>query len=182
MHVPVLKGLVSYDGTSSTASGRRKIMGFLQTDISHPTPLTNLLDPYISQAKRDRWAKEVERMNDILHEHEIVWGDAKADNFLVDDVENLWIIDFGGSYTRGWVDPELKETEEGDDMGTEKTINALKDPEAITYDPGDDEQRSSAERQDRKPGQKRKANGGAENGVEESGPRKHQRSSISKKK
>ena len=147
-------------------------MGFLQTDISNPKPLTNLLDSTIPQAKRDGWAKEAERINDILHEHEIVWGDAKADNFMVDDKDNLWIIDFGGSYTEGWVESELKETEEGDDMGVEKTINALKDPELNTYDPDDHEQWSSAKKPNRQSGQKRKKNGATREGVGESDPRK----------
>lgn len=67
-------------------------------------------------------------MNKLLHENNIIWGDAKADNFMVDEDDRLWIIDFGGSYTEGWVDPELSETVEGDDMGVEKIVNALHDP------------------------------------------------------
>lgn len=179
IHVPVLEGIVSYDDTPPTASGRRKIMGFLQSEITNPTPLTNLLDPTISQPKREKWAKEVERINDILHEHKIVWGDAKADNFLVDEKDNIWIIDFGGSYTEGWIDPEFKETEEGDDMGVEKTINALQDPEANTYDPDNEEEQCSVKEQTYKTGQKRKANS-AQPDVENIGSKKRQRSSAAK--
>ncbi|KAH9827963.1 PHD zinc finger protein [Teratosphaeria destructans] len=47
----------------------------------------------------------------------------------------LWIIDFGGSYTPGWVDPEVKETEEGDDQGVRKIGDALQDPGAEVGDP-----------------------------------------------
>lgn len=47
---------------------------------------------------------------------------------MSEDDDRLWIIDFGGSWTEGWIDPEVKETEEGDDMATEKIVNALHDP------------------------------------------------------
>jgi hypothetical protein len=101
IRVPVLEGLVSFDDAGSTPSGRCQVMGFLQTEIPSPTPLTNLLDPSIPQAKREKWAKDAERMKTLLHDNNIVWGDAKADNFVVDANDNLWIIDFGGSYTEG---------------------------------------------------------------------------------
>ncbi|KAK2668010.1 hypothetical protein RAB80_017201 [Fusarium oxysporum f. sp. vasinfectum] len=52
-----------------------------------------------------------------LHEEGIVWGDAKPDNVLIDKDENAWIIDFGGSYTPGWVDEDKAETFEGDYQG-----------------------------------------------------------------
>ncbi|EMC91813.1 hypothetical protein BAUCODRAFT_305789 [Baudoinia panamericana UAMH 10762] len=126
---PKLEGLVIWDNDHS------KIMGFLQTDIPDPTPLTLKLDATVPQELRDRWAAESERMKNVLHEHNIVWGDAKADNFMVDKNDDLWIIDFGGSYTEGWVDAGIKETAKGDDMGVEKIANALHDPVANTWDP-----------------------------------------------
>jgi hypothetical protein len=181
MRVPVLEGLVSFDDAKSTASGRRKIMGFLQTEIPNPTPLTNLLDPSIPQAKRDRWAKEAERLKTLLHDNDIVWGDAKADNFIVDREDNLWIIDFGGSYTEGWVDPELKETVEGDNQGTNKTINALKNPELYTYDSEDDKKESQAEKQGACAGGKRKFDNTDESERQGRNTQKRRRSSRLKK-
>lgn len=177
MRVPILEGLVSFDDVTSAASGRRKIMGFLQTEIPNPTPLTNLLDSSIPQKKRKRWAKEADELKSTLHEHDIIWGDAKADNFMVDDEDNLWIIDFGGSYTEGWVDPHLKETEEGDDQGKNKTIYALKDPKACTYDTEEDEKKRTTQSQNRRSGRKRKADHD-DNSVksEKSRSRKRQRS------
>jgi hypothetical protein len=128
MRVPQVQGLVSF------SNSKTDIMGFLQTHIEGAEPLTHLLDSDISQAKRDGWASESERMVKLLHKHNLVWGDAKADNFMVDKDDKLWIIDFGGSYTEGWVDAELNETVEGDDMGTRKIVNALHDPDANTFD------------------------------------------------
>lgn len=128
---PELKGLVYFEESDPKSSeGEKKhIAGLLLTPIPHPTPLTRLLDSEVPEQQRAAWAKDVARMVEVLHENDIVWGDAKGDNFLVDgEEEKVWIIDFGGMYTEGWVDKEIKETEEGDWMGTEKIVNALEDP------------------------------------------------------
>ncbi|CAD0094334.1 unnamed protein product [Aureobasidium mustum] len=128
MRVPQVQGLVSF------TDSKTDIMGFLQTHIAGAEPLTHLLDSDVPQAKRDRWASESEKMIELLHQHDFIWGDAKADNFMVDKDDKLWIIDFGGSYTEGWVDPELNETVEGDEMGMRKIVNALHDPDENTFD------------------------------------------------
>lgn len=127
---PKLLGIVTR-ATSDKAekNSRSSIMGFLQTAIDQPTPLTIKLDSAVPQAKRDAWAQKADEAKKILHENGIIWGDAKADNFMVDAEEKLWIIDFGGSYTEGWVDPEIAETKKGDNMGVEKIVNALRDPD-----------------------------------------------------
>jgi len=122
INIPRVNGLVKSCYSSS------EFIGFLLTDISKPTPLIRFIDEDISQAKRKKWAKEVERVTDLLHEYDIIWGDAKADNFVLDADEKLWIIDFGGNYTEGWVDAEKAETMEGDEQGIEKILNALCDP------------------------------------------------------
>lgn len=127
---PKLLGIVTC-ATSDKAeqNSRSSIMGFLQTAIDQPTPLTTKLDSTVPQAKRDAWAQKADEAKKILHENGIIWGDAKADNFMVDAEDKLWIIDFGGSYTEGWVDPEIAETKNGDNMGVEKIVNALRDPD-----------------------------------------------------
>lgn len=147
---PRLHGLVS-----SSPGDKTSIVGMLLTNVQNATPLTTLMDSDISEVKRHKWAKESERIVKVLHDHDIVWGDAKGDNFVVDKDDELWIIDFGGSYTEGWVDPELKETIEGDDSGLEKIVSALHDPDGNTFDPSEDiaPLRGSS----RSMGQKRKA-------------------------
>lgn len=133
---PRLEGIVMRGGGNEdeddhgagSSGDRGSIMGILQTLIVDPTPLTEMFDTAVAQEHRERWAREAEAMKDTLHEHGIVWGDAKGDNLVVDADGELWIIDFGGSYTEGWVDPEVAETKEGDDMGVEKVVNALHDP------------------------------------------------------
>ncbi|KAL1596452.1 hypothetical protein SLS60_009098 [Paraconiothyrium brasiliense] len=127
--VPQLYGFVAFENSKTD------IMGLLISVIEGATPLTHLLDQSVDSSLRKSWSEKVGSYVAQLHEHKIVWGDAKADNFLVDKNDELWIIDFGGSYTEGWVDPELKETIEGDDMGVQKIKDALEDPEFKTFDP-----------------------------------------------
>lgn len=124
--VPKIEALVGWQDSNI------ETMGFLLTAIDDPVPLTKLLDSEVDESKRLKWAKETEKIIKTLHDNGIIWGDAKADNFLVDRHNQLWIIDFGGSFTEGWVDEDLKETWEGDDMGLERIVNGLKDPDGMT--------------------------------------------------
>lgn len=164
INVPRVHGLV----TSCHAPS--EFIGFLLTDIPRPTPLIKLIDEDISQRKREKWAKEVERVTEVLHDNDIIWGDAKADNFVLDENEKLWIIDFGGNYTEGWVDAEKAETMEGDEQGIEKIVNALVDPIE-----GTEEIRSSQEAidQERQRGEKRRVDDDEEG--EEDGGKPHGR-------
>ena len=131
-NVPIIEGFVT---DNKSPDSRGSLMGIMLTEIPNPTPLTHLLDSDVPQKKRERWAAESQRIVDLLHENDIIWGDAKADNFMVDKNDKLWIIDFGGSYTPGWIDEELNETVEGDEMGLEKVVNALENPDNATIDP-----------------------------------------------
>ncbi len=137
IRVPRLLGLVAYEDNST------EIMGILLSNISDPKPLTTLLSSDVPENQRLRWADDSKDMVKILHENGFVWGDAKADNFLVDENNDLWIIDFGGSYTEGWVNPELAETKDGDKMGIEKIVDALVDLDENTFDPEDEEEGDS---------------------------------------
>ncbi|KAF2850251.1 hypothetical protein T440DRAFT_424982 [Plenodomus tracheiphilus IPT5] len=121
LKAPNLLAFVSHE-TSKT-----EIMGFLLSHIASPRPLTKLLDANISATLRDEWAHKSQAYVEELHKHDIVWGDAKADNFMVDGEDELWMIDFGGSYTEGWVDAGLAETREGDHMGVGKVVKALEE-------------------------------------------------------
>lgn len=161
---PRLVGIVTQpeddSGSSSLSSGSSRrsgpvVMGFLQTLIPDPTPLTEKFDSGVPQAQRERWAREAEHMKNVLHENGIVWGDAKGDNFVVDAAGELWIIDFGGSYTEGWVDPDVVETRRGDDMGVEKVVNALRDPEENVAAPNVEDEEEEGEGHDERGAQAR---------------------------
>ncbi|KAF2032080.1 hypothetical protein EK21DRAFT_61684 [Setomelanomma holmii] len=130
--VPRLLGFVS---ASESKASKTEATGMLLTPIDSPRPLTTLLSTSVPEQQRKEWASKCETYVKALHSHAIIWGDAKADNFMVDADNELWIIDFGGSYTEGWVDPELSETKEGDRMGLKKVVQALEDPQKNTFDP-----------------------------------------------
>lgn len=121
--VPRLVGFVAFEDSKTEA------MGFLLSHIENPTPLTKMLKSSVSEEKREKWSKKSREYVEMLHKHNIIWGDAKADNFMVDNNDDLWIIDFGGSYTEGWIDPELSDTLEGDEQGLQKVQDALQNPD-----------------------------------------------------
>ncbi|KAJ4359141.1 hypothetical protein N0V95_002466 [Ascochyta clinopodiicola] len=128
---PRLIAFVAHENSKTDA------MGILLSHIEDPVPLTKLLRASVPETKRAEWRRKSEEYIDILHKNDIVWGDAKADNFLVDKHDELWIIDFGGSYTEGWIDPELSDTLEGDEQGLEKIQAALKNPDDEHVSHGD---------------------------------------------
>ncbi|OAR02229.1 hypothetical protein LLEC1_03826 [Akanthomyces lecanii] len=60
------------------------------------------------------WADDLSDTLGHLHQAGCVWGDAKPENVLVDKDDNVWIIDFGGGHTPGWVQEEDEGTRKGD--------------------------------------------------------------------
>jgi hypothetical protein len=65
-----------------------------------PLPATT-----ISKARREKWSRQIEETLAALHSRNIVWGDAKTANVLIDEVtDDAWVVDFGGGNTKGWID------------------------------------------------------------------------------
>ncbi|EEQ85515.1 uncharacterized protein BDCG_08784 [Blastomyces dermatitidis ER-3] len=81
---------------------------------------------------QETWIHQLKEMVNEFHKAGIIWGDVKPGNVLIDMDNNLWIIDFGGSYTPGWVNEELMETVEGDLQGLSKIISFINDREIET--------------------------------------------------
>ncbi|KAF9776138.1 hypothetical protein IL306_005725 [Fusarium sp. DS 682] len=101
------------------------ILRFLLTYVDNRgCPLSTKIDPEDPDdpppAVREKWMGQIDAAISGLHNAGIVWGDVKAENVLIDQDDNAWITDFGGGYTRGWVDKEVAETMEGDRMGMAK--------------------------------------------------------------
>jgi tRNA A-37 threonylcarbamoyl transferase component Bud32 len=80
--------------------------------VEHDTPVST----------RQKWVDQVTDTLTQLHNAGLVWGDAKPDNILIDKNGDAWVIDFGGGYTRGYVEREKAGTVEGDLQGLEKII------------------------------------------------------------
>ncbi|KAJ8064135.1 hypothetical protein OCU04_007970 [Sclerotinia nivalis] len=99
---------------------------FIPTDLENLCTLRDVEPATVSYERRKKWATQIREMVDLLHEIGIVWGDGKPHNVLIHgDTDDAWLIDFGGSWTDGWVDEEVKETLEGDEQAVERIFEFL---------------------------------------------------------
>ncbi|KUL86404.1 hypothetical protein ZTR_08147 [Talaromyces verruculosus] len=119
LRVPIIHGLVQYQEETD------RICGLLLTYIKHDETLAFVNINETPLERRNKWISQIRQMIGKLHSNGIVWGDVKPDNILVDDNDDLWFIDFGGSYTYGWVDEDRAETMEGDCQGMERIVQFL---------------------------------------------------------
>ncbi|KAH6693336.1 hypothetical protein BKA61DRAFT_624523 [Leptodontidium sp. MPI-SDFR-AT-0119] len=100
-----------------------QLIGLLLTYIECDfVTLTCAAEPDTPDSTKQKWVDQASRTLTQLHEAGIVWGDAKPDNILIDKNEDAWIIDFGGGYTRGFVEREKAGTIDGDLQGLEKIV------------------------------------------------------------
>ncbi|KAI6093660.1 hypothetical protein F4821DRAFT_3250 [Hypoxylon rubiginosum] len=81
--------------------------------------------PGLQDGLRRKWADQVTSTVNRLHTAGAIWGDAKAENVLVDIYDNAWVTDFGGGYTEGWVDKDAAGTMEGDLQGLANILKHL---------------------------------------------------------
>ncbi|GKT51804.1 ribosomal protein S6 kinase beta [Colletotrichum spaethianum] len=102
-----------------------KLMGMLFVWIDTKGVLSKARADQSSPDLRKRWKTQISTSLEKLHQKGIIWGDVKAENVLIDSDDNAWIIDFGGSYTPGWVDKEKAGTLAGDAQGLEKILDIL---------------------------------------------------------
>ena len=101
------------------------LAGMLFTWIDKKGVLSQARAGQSSVQLRRRWTTQISGSLERLHELGIFWGDAKAENVLIDRDDKAWIIDFGGSYTPGWVDKEKTGALEGDMQGLAKIMDIL---------------------------------------------------------
>lgn len=107
------------------SSGR--IVGLLLSYIESKDNKTLLCmgkDPRYG-SMRHKWLSQITQSIEGLHMCGAIWGDAKPDNVLIDTQYDAYLIDFGGGYTRGWVDEELANTAEGDLQGLQRISEFL---------------------------------------------------------
>jgi hypothetical protein len=87
---------------------------------------------------RHRWARQIQETVEQLHSAGLVWGDATAENVIIDKNNDAWLIDFGGGYTEGWVDEDKTGTIKGDLQGMAKIAEYLSNEEYEPYPDSDD--------------------------------------------
>lgn len=119
LRVPTLHGLVQYQHEAD------KICGLLLTYIEHRESLSFVDIHETPLALRQKWISQIQQTIKALHAEGIVWGDAKPDNILVDENDDLWFVDFGGSFTPGWIDEDKAETVEGDCQALDRMVDRL---------------------------------------------------------
>lgn len=99
--------------------------GLLLEYIEEHMTLADAVGPETPQSSRDRWTKQIQHSLAALHGAGIVWGDAKADNIIIDIHSNAWIIDFGGGHTEGWTNRDNAGTVEGDIQALTKILQFI---------------------------------------------------------
>ncbi|KAK3318121.1 hypothetical protein B0H66DRAFT_602724 [Apodospora peruviana] len=82
-------------------------------------------------AEREKWAHQIKDMDARLHEIQVVWGDVKPDNVLIDKNGDVVIIDFEAGFTGGWIDAEKQDTVEGDLQGLERLMDFMFNEESL---------------------------------------------------
>jgi hypothetical protein len=110
VRVSRLLGIVEDEHTS-------RIVGLLLSYIECENTTLSCAARAVDSVLHEKWLKQITHSVKELHAHGIVWGDAKPDNVLIDVCDDAYLVDFGGGYTRGWVDRELMNTKEGDLQG-----------------------------------------------------------------
>ena len=125
--------IVALHGVVAAESG--KIDGLLLTCMDGVL-LSSLTSA--SAASVTKWKEQLTSALDHLHGHKLAgltsdkepksrtWGDAKPQNIFINGGE-LVIIDFGGTYTDGWVDEDKTGTVAGDNQGKKKIFSWLDD-------------------------------------------------------
>lgn len=87
------------------------------------------------EERKNKWNQHINQTVKWFHEHNLIWGDAKADNVLIDGQDNAWLIDFGGGFTPGWVDEKKRNSAAGDLQGLERIAAFLAGQDIQDEDP-----------------------------------------------
>ncbi|TVY23331.1 hypothetical protein LHYA1_G007986 [Lachnellula hyalina] len=105
-------------------------IGILEEYIPHVMTLGRFLKnkntEIVAIERRRKWAEQIQRNILLLHGIGVVWGDGKPENVLIhSETDDCYLVDFGGSWTDGWVDAELRETEAGDEQALTRILGFL---------------------------------------------------------
>ncbi|RDL39151.1 Uncharacterized protein BP5553_03491 [Venustampulla echinocandica] len=114
IRVPKLTGLVTSADNGQTIGILEE---YIPTDLKDLSTLRDVDTAIIDLSRRKKWSSQIREMVHLMHEIGVVWGNGKPRNVLIHkDTDDAWLIDFGGGWTDGWVDEDLKETREGDEQ------------------------------------------------------------------
>ncbi|KAK8048261.1 ribosomal RNA small subunit methyltransferase nep1 [Apiospora phragmitis] len=121
-----LHGIVvdSYDDLPEeykTTRAQDHLVGLLLTYIEpmqsyRCSGLNSMSDEFIRQ-HHFNLERDLDDILQSLHNADIVWGDVSVYNVLVGKDNHIYGIDFGGSFTPGWIDESNQNTKKGDLQG-----------------------------------------------------------------
>lgn len=117
LNVTRLAGLVQWDDYES-------IGGLLVEYIPQPKTLDWAVDDSTPE-ERVTWMSELRKTVGQLHSEDIVWGDVKPQNVVIDPQGQALVVDFGGGHSLPWVDEGLGGTVEGDLQGLDAIAKYL---------------------------------------------------------
>ncbi|RSL64789.1 hypothetical protein CEP54_004597 [Fusarium duplospermum] len=121
IRVPPLQGYVTF-------ADSRDIIGLLRDWVlpsSYGSTLRDMDIAAVPKELKKKWSNQIRETVDKLHELGVIWGDGKASNVVIDQEDNIWLIDFAGGWTDGWVDEELADSEDGDNQAVRNIIKFL---------------------------------------------------------
>lgn len=119
--VPKLLGYVKHPRCSA-------ILGFLREWVPSKDNLVDLKEagfPDFPKEIRQKVGRQIKETVESLHGIDVVWGDAKPSKVVIDLNNDAWLIDFGGGWSKGWVDQNLQNTVEGDQQGVSRILEFL---------------------------------------------------------
>ncbi|PYH69407.1 uncharacterized protein BO88DRAFT_425098 [Aspergillus vadensis CBS 113365] len=61
-----------------------------------------------------KWNRQILDIVEVLHSHDIIWGDVHPGNIVIDYDLNAWVVDFDGGYRSEFVDGKSAGTNQGD--------------------------------------------------------------------
>ncbi|KAH8820263.1 hypothetical protein F5884DRAFT_744624 [Xylogone sp. PMI_703] len=105
---------------------KARLIGLLLTyvDCGYVT-LACAIHPDTPTILKQKWVDQVRNTLMQLHRAGIVWRDAKPENILIGRSDDAWVIDFGGVYTKGYVEKEKAGTIEGDMQGLSNIVRCV---------------------------------------------------------
>jgi tRNA A-37 threonylcarbamoyl transferase component Bud32 len=108
--LPILDSLVVADTNGEV------VIGMLTNLITSPDLGSHLLSPGFRDRVdlHRRWHEQVRTSVQLLHSHDLVWGDVNPCNVAIDEDFDAWVIDFGGMNNAEFVDDDKTETKDGD--------------------------------------------------------------------
>ncbi len=104
------------------------ILGYLAEWIEscpHGTTLDDIDLRKIPFDVRRKWAEQVQEAVEDLHCLNLLWGDCKPRNIIINEDEDVCLIDLGGSFSRQWVDQKNSDTLKGDEQGLANIVKYL---------------------------------------------------------